>query len=99
VPENIRKYQKISENIRKYQKISQNVTKCHLINLVSPLDDDTLDVVLWSISPTFFACNFCTKFWRQKFKTQNTAFIQNFGTKNALLNENGARNALMKLTP
>jgi hypothetical protein len=54
---------------------------------------------LWSISSTFFACNFRTKFWRQKFQTQNTAFVQNFGAKNALWYKKRARKTLMKLTP
>jgi hypothetical protein len=54
-----------------------------------------ITTVVWSISSTFFTRNFCTKFWRQKY----TAFVQNFGAKNALLYEKRARKTLMKLTP
>ncbi len=39
---------------------------------------------LLSISSTLSARNFRTKFWRQKFQTQNTAFVQNFGAQNVL---------------
>ncbi len=41
--------------------------------------------------------NFRMKFWRQKFQTQNTAFVQNFGAINPLLYEKGMLKMLMKL--
>ncbi len=46
----------------------------------------------------FFARNFRTKYWRQKFQTQNTAFVQNFSPKNALLYKKRVCKTLMKLT-
>jgi hypothetical protein len=54
--------------------------------------------MLWSISSMFFARDFHPKFWRQKFQTQNTFFVQNFGA-NALLYEKRGHKTLMKLTP
>jgi len=38
------------------------------------------------------------KDWRQKFPTQNTAFVQKFGTKNELSYKKQARKTLMKST-
>jgi hypothetical protein len=61
--------------------------------LVAPL------FALLSISSTLSASGFRTKFWRQKFQTQNTAFVQNFGTKNALSYKKREHKMLMKLTP
>ncbi len=46
-----------------------------------------------------FCAPFLHEIWCQKFQTQNTALIWNFGTKNALSYEKGARKTLMKLTP
>jgi len=46
----------------------------------------------------FFARNFRTKYWCQKFQTQNTAFVQKFGAKNALLYKKCVCKTLMKLT-
>jgi len=44
----------------------------------------TFAVNLLSILSTLSARDFCTKLWRQKFQTQNTAFVRNFGAKNVL---------------
>jgi len=41
---------------------------------------------------------FSYKILAPKISTQNTAFVQNFGDKNALLYEKRARKKLMKLT-
>jgi len=46
-----------------------------------------------------FARDFRKKFWRQKFQTQNTAFVRIFSTKNPLSYKKRARKTLMKLTP
>ncbi len=52
-----------------------------------------------SISSTLSARNFRIKFWHQKFQTQNTVFVRNFGTKNVPFYKKGWHKALMKLTP
>ncbi len=54
---------------------------------------------LSSISSTFYARIFCTKFWRQKLQSWAKHFVQNFGAKNVLSYEKCLRKMLMKSPP
>jgi len=53
---------------------------------------------MMSISSTLSVRDFRTKFWCKNFQTQNTAFVQNFGAKNALSYKKCTHKMLMKLT-
>jgi len=83
-----------------YTKISSGA-KCLVQNEPNNPHNCTIvtTYILVSISSISSVRNFCTKFWRQKFQTQNTACVQNFGTKTALSYEKGTHKTLMKLTP
>ncbi len=71
---------------------NKNKTECYLC---TDLCDQIM--LLPSISSTFYAHIFCTKFWRQKTKVLFSSYV--FGVKNALLYEKCARKMMMKLTP
>jgi len=51
-----------------------------------------------SISSTFYACFFRKYYGAKHFKAGQSAFVQNFGTKNTLSYEKRTQKLLMKLT-